>query len=53
LLRMWVEYAAMASAKGWVRIFLGCRAVGIFRRVFVRQPSPAPVLFVFFKVPVV
>lgn len=39
--------------KAWVRIFLGCRAVGIVRRVFVRQPSPVLVLFVFFKVPVV
>jgi hypothetical protein len=35
------------------KIFLGCRAVGIFRRFFLRQPSPVPVLFVFFKVPVV
>jgi hypothetical protein len=37
--------------KACARIFLGCRAVGIVRRVFVRQPSPVPILFLFFQVP--
>jgi hypothetical protein len=33
------------------RIFLGCPAVGFFRRVFVRQPSLVPIPFFFFQVP--
>jgi len=37
--------------KAWARIFLGCRAVGIVRRVVVRQPSPVPILFFSFSSP--
>jgi hypothetical protein len=36
--------------KAWARIFLGCGAVGIVRRVVVRQPRPVPFLFFFFQV---
>jgi hypothetical protein len=38
---------AMASAKSVGQNLFGCCAVGFFRRVFVRQPSPVPVLFLF------